>query len=150
MSSNIMISGANACQPVGIGCSTPRSFGAGTPVAALSTHFPSSHSYGYAGASLNMLCLPSLAKLRWYLLGPALPSFATQSCFAWKSRAHLPWCARSAGRPFAGWPSVSASPLAGRSRLLSRRSPNRACPAPSSGILDAICGLARISHRGRG
>jgi len=26
-------------------------------------------------------------------------------------RAHHPWCARSAGRPFTGWPSASASPL---------------------------------------
>ena len=82
-------------------CSGPRSSGAGTPVAALST-----------------LCLPSMAQRWWYLSAPALLSFATHSCFARKAGAHLPWCARSAGRPFTGWPSVSASPMAGRSRSL--------------------------------
>ena len=48
LSSHIMFSIRNACQIVATVCLTPRSSGAGTPVAALSTHFPSSHSYGYA------------------------------------------------------------------------------------------------------
>jgi hypothetical protein len=41
--------------PVVAGCSIPRSFDAGAPVAAPSTHFPSSHSYGYASQSKHAL-----------------------------------------------------------------------------------------------
>ncbi len=59
MSSNIMISSRNASQPFVTECSTPRSFGAGTPVAALSTRFPSSHSYGYASQSKHALRTPT-------------------------------------------------------------------------------------------
>ncbi len=55
MSNKIMISSRNARQTLVTSCSAPRSFGAGTPVAAPSTRFPSSHSYGYASQSKHAL-----------------------------------------------------------------------------------------------